>query len=276
MKNSIYAFVLDPWNILKTFESAPLPGYNMIIPRKEHIVNKFALIALAFFTFLVVGCPTPGTPSAKIAYIYDSVDSRPFTTASTVLSGYDVTMIDHSTVTVTPGMLAGYDLIIVADQENPWEYNSALANPIILAWKPVIAMGYAGPYFYAAQDNVSTQGLYSVGSGASFTLGKTDATNSIWSTPHTIANAAAVTTTFTGWATAAGTTFSGVTLANWPASYSTSTHALSIGSYVSGTAFHIIARESDKYILWGIYGSIDDLSQTGKDLFANAVYSLLN
>ncbi len=238
-------------------------------------MNKLALLALAIASILLAGCAAPSTPDPKIAYIYDSVDSGTTADVTAILGGYDVTMIDHTAVTVTAGMLAGYDLVIVADQENPWDYTTALSNAIINAGKPVIAMGYAGPYFYNNQ-NVVTINLKSVGSGGGFTLTKTDATDAIWSTPHTIADASAVTTAFTGWTSAAGTVFFGVTLANWPTNYTATTHALSVAKHTSGSDYHIIAREADKYMLWGIVGSIDDLSQAGKDLFANAVYAMLH
>ncbi len=204
----------------------------------------------------------------KIAYIYDSVDSPACATITSLLSDYSLTQIPHNTVGITTASLSSYALIIIADQANPWDYNDQnLTNTIINAGKPTFAMGEAGSYFYLNQSVLFLPGLKVCGSGGGLTqVTPVDPSNPIWTTPNIISgNPVTVFGT--------GHSYYAVTNTNWPSGFTT--NGISIGT--SGNAsWHILARESDKYFLWGLCGSIDDLNATGKNLFVNAVHYMLN
>lgn len=203
----------------------------------------------------------------KIAYIYDSVDSPACATITSLLSDYSLTQIPHNAVEITTASLSSYALIIIAYQANSWDYNQNLANTIINAGNPIIAMGETGSYFYLNQNVLSLPGLAMCGSGDGLTqVTPVDSSNPIWTTPNTITGNPV--TVF-----GIGQSYFAVTKPNWPDGFTT--NGISIGTN-GNASWHILARESDKYFLWGLCGSIDDLNATGKNLFVNAVHYMLN
>jgi hypothetical protein len=237
------------------------------------VVAMLALVLIAGCSGAGGGTPDPEGPAARtVAYVYSGTNSGTFTSSASVLSGYALTMIDRDTTTITSALLSGYDLVVAADEPNAVDYmSSTLSNAFINSGKPVIGMGMTGSYLFLSQTVAATTGLKNCGGMVAVpALVRTDATCPIWSTPNSI----------TGSVTSAFVPLDGqnavymVSLAGWPGSFAT--NGLSIATVNGFPAWHVLAREQTNYLLWGICGSVDELNQAGKDLFANAVHYMLN
>lgn len=240
--------------------------------RWAKIRKVFVLIPLVIAVVLA-GCGGGGGGTAlSIAYIYDSVDSPACASIDSVLGDYTITRIPHNTVEITSASLNPYALIIIADQGNPHEYSgTVLASAIADAGKPILAMGGAASYFYTSKVfAIDLPGLSYSGSGAGLTqiTPVAQSTNPVWTTPNPIIGSPVM-------VFESGHYYYGVTKANWPGGFDTG--GVSVGTTGSSNpTFHVLAREADLYFYWGLRGSLDDLNDTGKAIFENAVHYMLD
>lgn len=133
--------------------------------------------------------------------------------------------------TITTPSLSSYELIIIADQANYWEYDQSLANTIINSWKPIIATGMSADYFCMNQDFVTLPGLSTCGSGTGLTqITVVDSGNPIWTTPNSVGISPVT-------VLSAGHGYYAVTKTNWPSSFAT--NGISIATPIGSPTWHI-------------------------------------